>query len=87
MNARYFLHQHPRRAISRSIPEMRKLANTGTVCLVDADICRLGLRTRGKGGIGPVKKPIRLMPISRVLAEILSRACQGVRGACPVGGF
>ena len=74
------VHEHPARAKSWMMEEVKKLMNTEGVTVYEADQCMYGLKTRGahKGVMVPAKKPTKFMTNSRALGRELSRKCKGL---------
>lgn len=81
-NGRYFLHEHPRGAISWLEPLVTSIMNEHRVVCVEADVCAFGLTsTFMNGEPGPAMKPTRFMTNSPHVAHALNAKCvnRGVR--------
>ena len=73
---KWFLHEHPRTALSwKTKPVMRLLKKHGVLTTVNHQ-CMFGLRTRGPNGEDMLaKKPTRWMTNSRDMIDVLSVKC------------
>ena len=75
---RLFLHEHPARAISWDLKEIRKLQREFGVIICEADQCMYGLKTwDSEGRLVPAKKRTKFMTNSEGIARRLQRRCPG----------
>ena len=72
---RYFLHEHPRSAVSWEVPCMKSLIEDPRVCKVKADMCQFGMKSTDQLGEAYVKKPTTFLTNSLEMSKSLSRRC------------
>ncbi len=85
-NGRYFLHEHPRRASSWGLQQVKNLLRMPGVGLVSGDQCQFGAEvTEGKDKGRPLLKPTGFMSNAPCLLEALAKRCSNVDGMCSRG--
>jgi hypothetical protein len=73
----YFLHEHPSKATSWDMPEVKKITELEGVELTRGDMCALGMYQDTEEGRKLVMKPTGFMTNAKVLGEGLSKRCDG----------
>ena len=73
---RYFIHEHPERATSRKLAEVRRIWMQRGVHVTTLDQCEYGLTSKDKWGVAPAKKPTKIMTNSWYAKEALGRRCE-----------
>ena len=75
---RWFLHEHPAKAMSWDLKEIRKLGNEQGVLISEADQCMYGLTTwDADGSRRPAQKRTKFMTNSPAISAELQRKCRG----------
>ncbi len=80
---RYFLHEHPRRASSWGLQQIRDLLKMPGVDMVAGDQCQFGAEVAdGKDKGRPLLKPTGFMSNAPCLLEALAKRCRNLDGMC-----
>ena len=83
----YFLHEHPKRALSWEEPSVKALLRDHRVMRVDGDMCMFGMSQEVEGERVSVMKPTTFMTNAPGIARRLSRKCKRLhQHAAVIGG-
>ena len=72
-----FVYEHPAGAKSWKRASVVRLRGMKEVYEVNLNMCEFGMQPEDRDGVGLVYKPTRLLAISFVIAELMSRKCNG----------